>query len=49
MTNKMQLFGLFICTNQHYVFRATFRPSSGALDCIYSFYYSPPRLMQLSR
>ena len=45
-TNKMQLFWLIYlflvsCT----YFRWRLRPSSGALDCIYSFWYWPPVLL----
>ena len=35
---------LFI-PNQLYMFRAIFRPSSGELDCMYSFWYCPPILL----
>ena len=31
--------------NQLYMFRGCLRPSSGALDCIYSFWYYPPTLL----
>ena len=31
--------------NQRYMFRGCLRPSSGALDCIYNFWYCPPILL----
>jgi len=35
--------------NQLYMFRTIFCPSSGAFDCIYSFWYSPPMLVRKHR
>jgi len=46
MTNKMQLFGLFIYNPiSSTCFGPCFRPSSGALDCIYRLWFSPPTLL----
>ena len=38
------LFYLFV-GNRLYIFGRSFRPSSGALDCIYCFWYSPHMLL----
>ena len=46
MTNKMQLFWLiylFLISYTH--FERCLRPSSGALDCIYSIWYCSPVLL----
>jgi len=46
MTNKMQLFWLiFLFLISSTGFGRCLRPSSGALDCIYSFWYCPPILL----
>ena len=46
MTNKLQLFWLiylFLISSTY--FGGCLCPSSGALDCIYSFWYCPPILL----
>jgi len=45
MTNKMQLFGLLIYPISSKCFGRCFRPSSGAIDCVYRFWYSPHMLL----
>jgi len=46
MTNKMQLFWfVYLFLIGFTSFGGCFRPSSGALDCIYIFWYCPPILL----
>jgi len=46
MTNKIQLFWLiYLFLISSACFGRCLRPSSGALDCIYSFWYCPPILL----
>jgi hypothetical protein len=42
---RCNFFVYLFVPNQLYMFRTMFSPSSGALDCIYSFWYSPPILL----
>jgi len=45
-TNKMQLFWLiYLFLISSTCFELCFRPLSGALDCVYSFWYCPPVLL----
>ena len=47
MTNKMQLFWfIYLYPISSTCFGRCFRPSSGSLECIYSFWYCPPILLQ---
>jgi len=45
MSNKIQLWFIYLYPISYTCFGRCFRPSSGALDCIYSFWYSPPMLL----
>ena len=46
MTNKMQLFWIiYFFLISYKCFGPCISPSSGALDCIYSYWYCPPILL----